>query len=56
MLIHMPSDGCEGDGGYIAPDGVILGAARPVIEFAAIVGTLLILIAAAATRRKWSSD
>jgi len=46
MPFVVPSDGCEGDGGYIAPDGVILGAARPLIELTAIVGTYLILIIA----------
>lgn len=46
MPFVAPSDGCEGDGGYVAPDGVILGAARPLIELTAIVGTYLILIVA----------
>ena len=46
MPFVVASDGCEGDGGYIAPEGIILGAARPVIELIAIVGTYLILIVA----------
>jgi hypothetical protein len=46
MPFVAPSDGCEGDGGYVAPDGVILGPARPLIELTAIVGTYLTLIVA----------
>jgi hypothetical protein len=46
MPFVAPSDGCEGDGGYVAPDGVIVGAARPLIEITAIVGTYLTLIVA----------
>lgn len=42
-VLVVPSDGCEGDGGYIVPDGYLLGGAEAPIEIIALVGGHVIL-------------